>query len=71
MKMKIHRVVAKRKKVNAFISDDEDAIDYSDDDPEDTDLSDDDEEDLLTMMTMRMKKSPHITPDLQEIGARQ
>lgn len=51
----------KRKKVNAFISDDEDAIDYNDDDPEDTDLSDDDEEDLLTMMTMRMKKSPHIT----------
>ena len=26
----------KRKKVNAFINDDEDAIDYNDDDPEDT-----------------------------------
>ncbi len=28
----------KRKKVNAFITGDEDAIDYNDDDPEDTDL---------------------------------
>ncbi|CAI3271564.1 DNA-directed RNA polymerase subunit delta [Enterococcus cecorum] len=37
----------KRKKVNAFINDDEDAIDYNDDDPEDTDLSDDDEDDLF------------------------
>ncbi|RBR28261.1 DNA-directed RNA polymerase subunit delta [Enterococcus cecorum] len=34
----------KRKKVNAFINDDEDVIDYNDDDPEDTDLSDDDDD---------------------------
>ncbi len=32
----------KRKKVNAFINDDEDAIDYNDDDPEDTDLTEED-----------------------------
>lgn len=37
----------KRKKVNAFINDDEDAIDYNDDDPEDTDLSDEDDDDLF------------------------
>ena len=37
----------KRKKVNAFINDDEDAIDYNDDDPEDADLTDDDDDDDL------------------------
>ena len=34
----------KRKKVNAFITGDEDAIDYNDDDPEDTDLVDEDDD---------------------------
>lgn len=37
----------KRKKVNAFITGDEDAIDYNDDDPEDADLVDADDTDDL------------------------
>ena len=58
----------KRKKVNAFISDDEDAIDYNDDDPEDTDLSDDDEEDLFDDEDEDEEISAYNS-DLQEIGA--
>lgn len=37
----------KAKKVNAFMDNDEDAIDYSNDDPEDTDLSTEDDNDEL------------------------
>ena len=37
----------KRKRVNAFIDSDEDAIDYNDDDPEDSDLTLDDDEDYV------------------------
>lgn len=59
----------KRKKVNAFISDDEDAIDYNDDDPEDTDLSDDDEEDLFDDNDDEDEEISAYNSDLQEIGA--
>lgn len=59
----------KRKKVNAFISDDEDAIDYNDDDPEDTDLSDDDEEDLFDDDDDEDEEISAYNSDLQEIGA--
>lgn len=63
----------KRKKVNAFINDDEDAIDYNDDDPEDADpedeeddkeLYDDDDEDDEDDEEISAYNS-----DLQEIGA--
>ena len=50
----------KRKKVNAFIHDDEDAIDYNDDDPEDADLFDEDDDD---------EEIAAYNSDLQEIGA--
>lgn len=59
----------KRKKVNAFIGDDEDAIDYNDDDPEDTDLSDDDEEDLFDDDDDEDEEISAYNSDLQEIGA--
>lgn len=57
----------KRKRVNAFLDMDDDAIDYNDDDPEDSDLaveeddySDDDEED---------EEISEYGKDLSEIGA--
>lgn len=63
----------KRKKVNAFINDDEDAIDYNDDDPEDTDLSaDDDDDDFDTDFDDDDDDDEEIAAynsDLQEIGA--
>ncbi|MDT2797460.1 DNA-directed RNA polymerase subunit delta [Enterococcus cecorum] len=58
----------KRKKVNAFINDDEDAIDYNDDDPEDTDLSDDDEDDLFDDED-EDEEIAEYDSDLKEIGA--
>ena len=60
----------KRKKVNAFINDDEDAIDYNDDDPEDTDLSDDDDdEDDLFDDEDEDEEIAEYDSDLKEIGA--
>lgn len=61
----------KRKKVNAFINDDEDAIDYNDDDPEDTDLSDDDDEDDLfdDEDEDEDEEIAEYDSDLKEIGA--
>ncbi|NMP57016.1 DNA-directed RNA polymerase subunit delta [Enterococcus mundtii] len=59
----------KRKKVNAFINDDEDAIDYNDDDPEDTDLSDEDDDDLFEDEDEDDEEIAAYNSDLQEIGA--
>lgn len=58
----------KRKKVNAFINDDEDVIDYNDDDPEDTDLSDDDDDDLFDDED-EDEEIAEYDSDLKEIGA--
>ncbi|THB62018.1 DNA-directed RNA polymerase subunit delta [Vagococcus silagei] len=60
----------KRKKVNAFIGQDEDAIDYNDDDPEDAELNDEDEEDdLYDEDEDDSKEIKQYTSDLTEIGA--
>lgn len=60
----------KRKKVNAFIGADEDAIDYNDDDPEDLELTDHDEEDdLYDEDEDETKEIKQYTTDLTEIGA--
>ncbi|MFD2729501.1 DNA-directed RNA polymerase subunit delta [Enterococcus camelliae] len=60
----------KRKKVNAFINGDEDAIDYNDDDPEDADLSDDDDDDdLFEDDDDDDEEISAYNSDLQEIGA--
>jgi DNA-directed RNA polymerase subunit delta len=60
----------KRKKVNAFINGDEDAIDYNDDDPEDADLSDDDDDDdLFDDDDDDDEEISAYNSDLQEIGA--
>ncbi|WP_313509340.1 DNA-directed RNA polymerase subunit delta [Enterococcus sp.] len=59
----------KRKKVNAFINDDEDAIDYNDDDPEDADLSEDEEDDLFDEDDDEDEEISAYNSDLQEIGA--
>ena len=60
----------KRKKVNAFINDDEDAIDYNDDDPEDTDLTDDDDDDdLFDDEDDEDEEIAEYDSDLKEIGA--
>lgn len=61
----------KRKRVNAFINGDDDAIDYNDDDPEDTDLIDDDDEDI-DIVDDDDDDDDEIAAynsDLQEIGA--
>ena len=57
----------KRKKVNAFIATDEDAIDYNDDDPEDNDIDHDDEE-LYDEDEDEAKEIKEYTTDLSEIG---
>ena len=57
----------KRKKVNAFIATDEDAIDYNDDDPEDNDIDHDDEE-LYDEDDDEAKEIKEYTIDLSEIG---
>ena len=57
----------KRKKVNAFIGMDEDAIDYNDDDPEDSDHDEDDEE-LYDEEDEEAKEIKEYTTDLSEIG---
>ncbi len=57
----------KRKKVNAFIATDEDAIDYNDDDPEDNDIDHDDEE-LYDEDDDEAKEIKEYTTDLSEIG---
>lgn len=61
----------KRKKVNAFITGDDDAIDYNDDDPEDTDLDDDDDEDFNDDFDDEDddEEISAYNSDLQEIGA--
>jgi len=59
----------KRKKVNAFINDDEDAIDYNDDDPEDTDLTEEDDDDLFDDDDDEDEEIAAYNSDLQEIGA--
>ncbi|MEG0254405.1 MAG: DNA-directed RNA polymerase subunit delta [Vagococcus sp.] len=60
----------KRKKVNAFIATDEDAIDYNDDDPEDSDIHDDeDDEELYDEEEDETKEIKEYTSDLSEIGA--
>lgn len=61
----------KRKKVNAFINDDADAIDYNDDDPEDADDLDDDEDDkeLYDDDDDDDEEIAAYNSDLQEIGA--
>lgn len=62
----------KRKRVNAFITDDEDAIDYNDDDPEDTDLEDDDDDDEDLFDDDEDDDDEEIAAydsDLKEIGA--
>lgn len=60
----------KRKKVNAFITGDEDAIDYNDDDPEDTDLvEDEEEEDLFDDEEEDDEEIAAYDSDLKEIGA--
>ncbi|MEG0285351.1 MULTISPECIES: DNA-directed RNA polymerase subunit delta [Vagococcus] len=59
----------KRKKVNAFIGMDEDAIDYNDDDPEDSDIHDDeDDEELYDEEDDEAKEIKEYTTDLSEIG---
>ena len=58
----------KRKKVNAFINDDEDAIDYNDDDPEDADPEDEDDKELFDDDDDDEEISAYNS-DLQEIGA--
>lgn len=68
--MKTNRAV-RNVKVNAFITGDEDAIDYNDDDPEDTDLVDEDDdvfedEDEDEDEDVEIKA---YNSDLQEIGA--
>lgn len=59
----------KRKKVNACINDDEDAIDYNDDDPEDADLTDEDDDDDLFDEDDDDEEIAAYNSDLQEIGA--
>ncbi|MDH6364777.1 DNA-directed RNA polymerase subunit delta [Enterococcus sp. PF1-24] len=60
----------KRKKVNAFITGDEDAIDYNDDDPEDADLVDEEEDtDLFDDDDDEDEEIAAYNSDLQEIGA--
>lgn len=61
----------KRKKVNAFIAMDDDAIDYNDDDPEDLDLvdHDDDDDELYEDEEDETKEIKEYTTDLSEIGA--
>ncbi len=59
----------KRKKVNAFIGMDEDAIDYNDDDPEDSDIDhDEDDEELYDEDDDEAKEIKEYTTDLSEIG---
>ena len=59
----------KRKKVNAFIGMDEDAIDYNDDDPEDNDIDEDeDDEELYDEEDDETKEIKEYTTDLSEIG---
>lgn len=58
----------KRKKVNAFIGMDEDAIDYNDDDPEDSDIHEEDEDDLYEEDDDEAKEIKEYTTDLSEIG---
>lgn len=59
----------KRKKVNAFIGMDEDAIDYNDDDPEDSDIDhDEDDEELYDEEDDEAKEIKEYTTDLSEIG---
>jgi DNA-directed RNA polymerase subunit delta len=59
----------KRKKVNAFIGMDEDAIDYNDDDPEDSDIHDEDDEELYEEEDDdEAKEIKEYTTDLSEIG---
>ena len=60
----------KRKKVNAFINDDEDAIDYNDDDPEDADPEDEeDDKELYDDDDEDDEEISAYNSDLQEIGA--
>ena len=59
----------KRKKVNAFLDMDADAIDYNDDDPEDSDLQDEEEDDLYDEEKDETKEIKEYTTDLSEIGA--
>lgn len=59
----------KRKKVNAFITGDEDAIDYNDDDPEDADLVDEDDDDLFEDDDEEEEEISAYNTDLKEIGA--
>lgn len=62
----------KRKKVNAFLGSDDDAIDYNDDDPEDSELTDHDEElyeDEDEDEEDESKEIKEYTTDLSEIGA--
>ncbi len=59
----------KRKKVNAFITGDEDAIDYNDDDPEDTDLVDEDDDVFEDEDEDEDVEIKAYNSDLQEIGA--
>ncbi|MGM0125077.1 DNA-directed RNA polymerase subunit delta [Enterococcus sp. AZ194] len=59
----------KRKKVNAFITGDEDAIDYNDDDPEDADLVDEDDDDLFEDDDDDEEEISAYNTDLKEIGA--
>lgn len=59
----------KRKKVNAFLDMDADAIDYNDDDPEDSDLQDEEEDDLYDEEEDETKEIKEYTTDLSEIGA--
>lgn len=59
----------KRKKVNAFIATDADAIDYNDDDPEDSDIDhDEDDEELYDEEEDETKEIKEYTTDLSEIG---
>lgn len=60
----------KRKKVNAFINDDEDAIDYNDADPEDADPEDEDDKELFDDDDDEDDEEiSAYNSDLQEIGA--
>lgn len=60
----------KRKKVNAFINDDADAIDYNDDDPEDADDLDEDDKELYDDDDDDDDEEiSAYNSDLQEIGA--
>ncbi|MGX7030792.1 DNA-directed RNA polymerase subunit delta [Vagococcus zengguangii] len=58
----------KRKRVNAFIDSDEDAIDYNDDDPEDSDLTIDDDDDYIDDED-EDEEIAEYNKDLSELGA--